>query len=219
MAVEFLKQLHPKLIVTDNTGIAFEAYKSGIAWIAGPGMNTINSFGLLCLRENFNCFGAFISNEISKSQLKGIKRPNDFKLYYSIYHPIMLMTSRQCLFQTITACRKEGIDDSCIRECEKSETITNFKKEIFYVEKSKGDYHRIYNGINYLNADVIDDFPELFSGFCIDLRNIKTGTNSEFDKAEVIKLFKHLVNGDQGMKDELRKVIFSTTKEQYAKGI
>ncbi len=69
-AVEFLKQVQPKLIVTNNTGIAYEAYKKGIPWIAGPYLNIVNSFSLLCLKENFNCYGSFISNEISKNQIK-----------------------------------------------------------------------------------------------------------------------------------------------------
>jgi len=103
-AVEFLEQLQPKTIVTDNTGIAYEAYKKGIPWIAGPSLNSVNSFSLLCLKENFNCLGAFISNEVSKAQIKGIKKPENFELYFSMYHPIGLMTSRQCLFPQVTVC-------------------------------------------------------------------------------------------------------------------
>ncbi|NQU88309.1 MAG: DUF3656 domain-containing protein, partial [Mariniphaga sp.] len=93
-AVEFLHQLQPNHIVTNNTGIAHEAYIKGIPWIAGPYLNIVNSFNLICLKESFNCAGAFISNEISKIQIQNIKKPKDFNLYFSIYHPIVLMTSR-----------------------------------------------------------------------------------------------------------------------------
>ena len=86
-AVEFLKQVQPKLIVTNNTGIAYEAYQRGIRWIAGPYLNVTNSFSLLCLKENFNCSGAFISNEISQTQMRQLNKPDGFELYYSIYHP------------------------------------------------------------------------------------------------------------------------------------
>jgi len=176
-AVEFLEQLQPKTIVTDNTGIAYEAYKKGIPWIAGPSLNSVNSFSLLCLKENFNCLGAFISNEVSKAQIKGIKKPENFELYFSMYHPIVLMTSRQCLFHQVTGCEKDGIDNACISHCEKSASITNLKNDSFLIKKAKGNYHRIYNETNYLNTEVVSDFPELFSDFMIDFRDSKTKTN------------------------------------------
>ncbi|MCI5207859.1 MAG: U32 family peptidase [Candidatus Electrothrix sp. ATG2] len=91
-AIDFLQQVQPERIVTNNTGIAYAAYEQGIAWTAGPSLNFVNSFSLLCLKEKFNCSGAFISNEINKNQIKRIKKPEDFKLYYCIYHPIKLLT-------------------------------------------------------------------------------------------------------------------------------
>jgi len=216
-AVEFLAQLHPKNLVTDNSGIAFEAYKRGIPWIAGPSLNIVNSFSLLNLKENFNCSGAFISNEISKMQMKGIKKPADFELYYSIYHPVVLMTSRQCLFHQVTGCEKLKIDEACIPFCEKSASITNLKNETFFIEKSQGNHHRIYNEINYLNTDVAIDFPDLFTGFIIDLRDIKTETKIETDKTGVISMFKNLLNGS--LKMEFGQIIYPTTNAQYKKGI
>jgi putative protease len=78
----------------------------GIKWIAGPFLNTTNSYALLTLQEELNCAGAFISNEINRMQIKKIARPNNFKLIYSIYHPILLMTSGQCFFQRTVGCNK-----------------------------------------------------------------------------------------------------------------
>jgi len=218
-AIELLERLKPKRIVTDNTGIAFEASKKGIAWIAGPYMNIINSFSLLCLKENFNCSGAFISNEISKMQMHGIKKPDDFELFYSICHPIELMTSRQCLFHQVTGCNKDNIDDTCIPYCEKSATITTLKKETFFIEKSKGNYHHIYNETNYLNTDIITDMPGFYSGYLVDLRDIKTGTKVDLDKAGVIGLFEDLLNEKPHSKQKLERVIYPTTNWQYKKGI
>ncbi len=218
-AVEFLDHMEPTSIVTDNTGIAFEAFKRGIPWIAGPSFNIVNSFGLLCLQENFNCSGAFISNEISKTQLKGIKNPADFKLFYSIYHPIVLMTSRQCLFHQVSGCEKHTIDDSCITECEKSTTLANLKADTVIIEKSKRNFHRIFNEFNYLNIDVITDIPGLFSGFMIDLRDIKTETKTGTDKPCIIRHFENLLNGNPDAETELKRVIYPTTNAQYRKGI
>jgi putative protease len=207
----------PKIIVTNNTGIAFEACEKGISWIAGPHLNIVNSFSLKCLKENLNCYGSFISNEINKNQIKSIKKPEDFKLYYSIYHPIVLMTSRQCLFHQITGCEKNIIDDACIQNCDKSSSITNLKKSSFRIEKTKGNYHCIYNNSNFLNTDIVTDIPNLFSGFFIDLRDIKTETN--IDKSGIIKLFENLLNGNSDSKKELKQVIHPSTNTQYKKGI
>ena len=218
-AIEFLQQVQPELIVTNNTGIAYEAFKKGINWIAGPYLNVVNSFSLLCLKENLNCCGAFISNEISKVQMKQIKIPADFSLFYSIYHPIVLMTSRQCLFQQVTGCEKDRMDDTCIQQCEKSSSIVNLKKEKFFIEKTKGNYHQIINEINFLNTAIVTDLPDLFAGFFVDLSYLKTETIIEMDKPGVIKLFENLLNGNLDSDKELRQVIHPTTDAQYHKGI
>ncbi|MEN8136026.1 MAG: peptidase U32 family protein [Thermodesulfobacteriota bacterium] len=218
-ALEFLQQLQPKLIVTNNTGIAYEAWQRGIPWIAGPYLNIVNSFSLLCLKENFNCYGAFISNELKKFQIKGIKRPEDFKLYYRIYHPIVLLTSRQCLFHQVTGCEKNRIDDTCIEQCEKSSAITNLKNGSLFIKKTKRNYHSIYNETNFLNIDIVKDAPDLFASFFIDLRDIKTETRVELDKAEIVKLFENHLAGNFSATKELKQCIHPTTNSQYEKGI
>ncbi len=218
-AVELLQLLQPKLIVTNNTGIAFEAYKNGIPWIAGPYLNIANSYSLLCLKENFNCYGSFITNEINREQIRAIKKPNDFKLYYSIYHPIILMTSRQCLFHQVSGCEKNKIDDSCIQQCEKSSSITNLKKDTFIIEKTQGNYNSLYNATNLLNTDIVKDVPDLFSSFLIDLRDIKTETKIELKKSRIIKLFENHLSGNSDSSQELKHIIYPSNNTQYKKGI
>jgi len=218
-AVEFLNWVKPKLIVTNNTGMAYEAYQLGIDWIAGPHLNTVNSYSLQSLQENFNCTGAFISNELTKYQIQGIKTPVDFKLYYSIYHPILLMTSRQCLFHQVTGCKKNIVDGVCIQTCEKSSSITNLKNDSFRIEKSKGNYHTIYNERNFLNTDVFNDLPNVFSSFMIDLRDVKTDTNVKLEKIEIIRLFENLLKGNTASEEEVKKRISPSTNNQYKKGI
>ncbi len=183
-AVEVLQQVQPELIVTNNTGIAYEANKLGISWIAGPYLNLVNSYSLLCLKEKFKCSGAFISNEINRQQIRSMKKPDDFKLYYSIYHPIVLMTSRQCFFHQVLGCEKERIDTECIGSCSRSATITNLKKVSFIIDKSRGSYNSIYADTHFLNTDIVSDIPGKFSSFFIDLRDIKTETLAELDKVK-----------------------------------
>jgi len=218
-AVEFLQQVQAKFIVTNNTGIAYDAYKRSIPWIAGPYLNIVNSFSLLCLKENFNCNGSFISNEISKHQIKSIINPENFKLYYSIYHPILLLSSRQCLMHQVIGCEKNAINDECIQTCEKFSSITNLKKVSLFIGKTKGNYHCIYNNHNFLNTDIVNDLPDIFSGFFIDLRDIKTETKISSDKLEIIKLFENLLKGNFDSQKQLQQIIHPTTKIQYKKGI
>ena len=218
-AVRFLHQIRPARIVTDNTGIAFAASRTGIAWIAGPQLNLVNSYSLLCLQEQFNCSGAFISNEINRMQIKAIKRPAGFELHYRIYHPIELMTSLQCLFHQVTGCAKHTMDGSCIAQCEKRATVTNLKDESFVVEKSKGNFHHLYNESNFLNTDILADIPGMFTGFAIDLRRIPTGTVTPSDPLSIITHFEQLLSGNADSAQALRQMLHPTTCEQYMTGI
>ncbi|MCF6246015.1 MAG: U32 family peptidase [Desulfobacula sp.] len=218
-AVKFLDLVHPKRIVTNNTGIAFEAYKRKIPWIAGPYLNIVNSFSLLCLKEKFNCSGSFISNEISKHQIKRLIKPENFELYYSIYHPILLLTTRLCLHHQTIGCEKHTLDATCLQDCIKSSSITNLKKERLLIKKILGNYHCIYNDVNFLNTDIITDLPNFFSGFFIDLRDIKTGTKINMDKSQIIKLFEDLLYENPDYIKDLSQHIYPTTTTQYKKGI
>jgi len=218
-AVELLLRIQPKIIITNNTGIAYEAYKNKIPWIAGPYLNIINSFGLLNIKENFNCKGAFISNEINKEQIKRINRPENFKLYYSIYHPILLMTSRQCLHHQVIGCDKIHIDKECILECEKTSSITNLKNNTFLIQKKKENYHRIYNNINFLNTEIVTDIQDKFSSFFIDLRDIKTETKIDYNKLKIINLFENLLNKDLDSANKIKQIINPIINNQYIKGI
>jgi len=218
-AVEFLHQLSPRTIVTNNTGIAHEAWKKTIPWIAGPHLNIANSFSLLCLKERFNCQGSFISNELSKFQIKRMIQPENFKLYYSIYHPILLMTSRQCLMHQLTGCEKACIDEDCIQNCNKSATLTNVKNDALFIKKKKGNYHSIYHRNNFLNTYIPADIPGVFSSFSIDLRDIETETQIEMDKAGLIDLFENFLRGFPGSEERLKHNLYPTTCTQYKKGV
>ncbi|MBL4941441.1 MAG: U32 family peptidase [Colwellia sp.] len=222
-AVNILAQVKPKLIVTNNTGIAYEAYQLGIKWIAGPFLNTTNSYALMALKEDFDCSGAFISNEINKQQIQYIARPKNFKLFYSIYHPILLMTSRQCFFQQSVGCEKPRIDNGCMLSCDKSTTITNLKGDNFAIDKQKAGYPSIYNQDPFLNMAIINDLSDLFDGFMIDLTNIGAGDKSMPDKAALISQFEQLlIVGNTGQSDVVKTInnlVPESTDSQYYNGL
>jgi putative protease len=219
IAVEFLKQLNPSQIVTNNTGIAFETDKLGIDWIAGPYLNLTNSYALETLKNDFNCRGAFISNEINRQQINKIRKPDNFKLFYSIYHPITLMTSRQCFFHQVTGCHKKEMDESCISECNKASSIKNLKDEMIIVNKSEGNFNSLYSEFNFLNLDIIQHLPNRFESFLVDFREIKTSTQLTINKNMLIKLFEKAVLGDIESTETIKKTILEVTSVQYERGL
>ena len=218
-AVELLRQIQPQQVVTNNTGIAYYAWKMKIPWIAGPYLNLVNSYGLKCLKEYFNCSGAFISNELSNMQIKLIQKPSQFHLFYSIYHPLLLMTSRQCLFHHVAGCAKERVDEQCLQRCEKSATIENLRHETIYLNKELNTYNCLYNSRNFLNTDIVADIPDTFTSFFIDLRDITTGTAAIEDKSALIRMFSELLSGTVGATEKIHDLMSSSTNTQYKKGI
>ena len=223
-SVRILEQVRPERIVSNNTGVAYKAFEMGIEWIAGPFLNTTNSYALLTLKEELNCAGAFISNEINRMQIKNIARPDgtqsgNFKLLYSIYHPILMMTSRQCFFQQTVGCKKPTIEDGCMLKCKKATTITNIKGISFAVDKQKGGYPSIYNNEQFLNVDIVNDLVDLFDEFFIDLTNIGAGSKAELDKAQLIKHFENLLNGDDQTPQHLSNMVIESTNAQYRQGL
>tara|TARA_R110001583_G_scaffold53742_3_gene165375 strand:- start:408 stop:2651 length:2244 start_codon:yes stop_codon:yes gene_type:complete len=218
-SLRLLEVVKPKRIVSNNTGVALKAYEMGIEWIAGPFLNTTNSYALLTLQEELNCSGAFISNEINRHQMRNIKRPKNFKMLYSIYHPILMMTSRQCFFQQTVGCNKPTIEDGCMLKCQKATTITNVKGFSFAVDKQLGGYPSIYNDEQFLNLDVVDEFSSLFDEFFIDLTNIGAGSKAELDKRELLNHFTQLVNGSDESKIALDQMVTLKTQAQYTQGL
>lgn len=219
VAVSILEQVKPKLIVTSNTGIAYKANELGIEWIAGPFLNTTNSYALMAFKEEFDCRGAFISNEINRPQIQTIARPENFKLFYSIYHPILLMASRQCFFQQSVGCEKPRIDNGCMLSCDKSTSITNLKGDSFAIDKQKAGYPSIYNQDQFLNMEIINDLAHLFDGFMIDLTNIGAGDKQSPDKAVLIEQFQQLLKGDAMVEQTLNDMVPESTNVQYHNGL
>jgi putative protease len=223
-SIRLLENIRPERIVSNNTGVAYVANQMGIEWIAGPFLNTTNSYALLTLKEDLNCAGAFISNEINRNQIKNIARPENFKMLYSIYHPILMMTSRQCFFQQTVGCNKPSIEDGCMLKCTKATTITNVKGVSFAVDKQRGGYPSIYNHEQFLNSEIVDDLGHVFDEFFIDLTNIGAGSKQEHDKAQLIEYFEQLLSSDHGDEHtlaakQLSELVTLSTNAQYSQGL
>ncbi len=84
--------------VAGNTGIGFLAGSAGIPWIVGPSQNCANSWALRAAAER-GAVGAVLSPELSRDQIAVIRAPDRFGVWLTVMGPILLMTTRQCLFR------------------------------------------------------------------------------------------------------------------------
>nr|WP_060988833.1 peptidase U32 family protein [Photobacterium leiognathi] len=218
-AVEFIERVKPTRLVTNNNGIAYVAYQQGIDWIAGPYLNLTNSFSLQCIADEFNAKGAFVSNEINRKQINPLVCPENFELHYSIYHPLMMLMSRQCLFHQTVGCKKKRFDNKCLRKCDKSASILSLKDASFVLDKQRGAHNALYSQQNYMNLQAVTDFPDKFTRFMIDLRDIKTDTQISADKATLVSLFNAYIHGDMSARETLEQTIVDTIYHQYKKGL
>lgn len=185
----FLETIQPELLITNNSGVGMIAKELGLGWVAGPQLNTVNSYAFKCLQDEFAASGAFVSNELNMKQVRHIKRPKNMRSFYSIYHPNTLLTSRQCLFQQTEGCRKVKVNKSCLKRCDKRTSIINLKDNPYLVQKQKGSHNSIYSEHNILNLQVLHDLPQLFTDVLIDLRDIQTETKVSASKPELIDAF------------------------------
>lgn len=216
----FLETIQPELLITNNSGVGMIAKELGLGWVAGPQMNTVNSYAFKCLQDEFVASGAFVSNELNMKQMRHIKRPKNMRSFYSIYHPNTLLTSRQCLFQQTEGCRKVKVNKGCLKRCDKRTSIINLKDNPYVVQKQKGSHNSIYSEHNVLNLQVLHDLPQLFTDVLIDLRDIQTETKVSASKPELIDAFLALLedHSEQAVQT-LNAMIQPTANAQYLKGL
>ncbi|HHF3084668.1 TPA: U32 family peptidase [Vibrio diabolicus] len=216
----FLETIQPELLITNNSGVGMIAKELGLGWVAGPQMNTVNSYAFKCLQDEFAASGAFVSNELNMKQMRHIKRPKNMRSFYSIYNPNTLLTSRQCLFQQTEGCRKVKVNKGCLKRCDKRTSIINLKDNPYVVQKQKGSHNSIYSEHNVLNLQVLHDLPQLFTDVLIDLRDIQTETKVSASKPELIDAFLALLeeHSEQTVQT-LNAMIQPTANAQYLKGL
>ncbi|EIZ1176883.1 U32 family peptidase [Vibrio parahaemolyticus] len=216
----FLETIQPELLITNNSGVGMIAKELDLGWVVGPQMNTVNSYAFKCLQDEFAASGAFVSNELNMKQMRHIKRPQNMRSFYSIYHPNTLLTSRQCLFQQTEGCRKVKVNKGCLKRCDKRTSIINLKDNPYVVQKQKGSHNSIYSEHNVLNLQVLHDLPQLFTDVLIDLRDIQTETKVSASKPELIDAFLALLedHSEQAVQT-LNAMIQPTANAQYLKGL
>ncbi|WP_114765127.1 U32 family peptidase [Vibrio rhodolitus] len=219
-AHNFLVEVKPQWLITNNAGVGITAQQLGLNWVAGPQMNTTNSYALKCLHEEFAASGAFISNELNMKQMRHIKRPAAMRSFYSIYHPNTLLISRQCLFQQTEGCKKIKVNKGCLKRCNKRTSIINLKDNPYVIQKQRGSHNAIYSEHNVMNLEVLQDLPQLFTDIMIDLRDIQTETKVNASKEQIIEQFVALLDvSTENQAELLQQMIQPTRNAQYQKGL
>ncbi|KMQ51975.1 Peptidase, U32 family [Chitinispirillum alkaliphilum] len=139
-ALELLKRLDGRTIMTDNTGIADSASAFGINWIAGPGFNIVNSYAVEALTQIDGFCGLFLSCEFTKKERGSVQIPPQVDLWQSINLPKTVITTRQCLIKNISGCKKKRCDKDCLKECNRSETVISSQGKRYFIVKRPGFY-------------------------------------------------------------------------------
>lgn len=245
-AKQLLDDIKPRIIVSNNSGVGFAASQSGIEWVAGPYLNISNFLCMHSLQQQ-GCVGAFVSNELNKQQIKAIKAPSNFKLHYSLYHPVMLMSSRQCLFLQSCGCDKAVMDKECLTVCKKTSSLTNVKGIDFVIDKKRREHNALYGSEHFYNPQILTELEGYFDSVLLDLRSVATKSElqqSQFDTVEMLveslsqqvpqqlqqASAQHSSKASQGQRQglntseaelscKLQGLMTNTTNEQYRKGL
>ena len=221
-ATAFIDKTNPRCIVTDNSGIGMEATKRHIPWIAGPMLNCTNSYTLSCLNAN-GCGGAFISNELSREQIEDIAAIDlpgpTFEAWFSIFNPLLLMNTRQCIIRNAGTCDKPATDRACLINCTRRTMVSDSNNNPFYIEKRAGHYNQVYNGRHYFNPAIVNDIRNFFATFVVDMRDIPTRTSLHASKESILRHFLGLLRGEPDSGNALRQLIRTTTAGQYTRGL
>ncbi|GIU10696.1 MULTISPECIES: peptidase U32 family protein [unclassified Shewanella] len=238
-AKQLLSDIQPKIIVSNNSGVGIAANQHGIEWIAGPYLNISNSLSMHSLQQQ-GCVGAFVSNELNKQQIKTIKAPSNFKVHYSLYHPVMLMSSRQCLFLQSCGCDKAIMDKECLTVCKKTSSLTNVKGIDFVIDKKRREHNALYGSEHFYNPQVLSELKGYFDSVLLDLRAVATKSQLQQSPFDTVAMFVEslsqqpldgaAVQSSQGQRQvlntsgtelsgNLQGLIVNTTNEQYRKGL
>ena len=203
----------PELLVSDNVGLGLEASRHGIKWIAGPMLNSANSYALKAYNEISYASGAFLSAELNREQLSQISAPADFKLFFKVFGPITMMTTRQCLLASAGRCRsgRNRFTDAC-RGCGGYETFYDEKEIPFHIVKSPGYINRVFN-------DALLYIPEAVGQvaadcFLLDFRALPFIRMSQEEKLGILNCFK----GDRSLSEKAKSVAGAVTRGNWQRG-
>ena len=208
-----LLETKPGLVVSDNVGLGLEASRRGISWIAGPMLNSSNSYTLKAYQEIGNVCGAFLSPELNRDQLALVSAPAGFKLFLQVFGPITMMTTRQCLLASAGRCRsgRNQFSASC-RLCNGYETFYDEKEIPFHIVKSSGYINRVFNDALLYIPEAVNQVAA--DCFLLDFRALPFIHMSQEDKLTIFDCF----NGDRTLAEKAKAAAGSVTRGNWQRG-
>lgn len=210
----------PEYIVSDNVGIGLRAAEMGIKWIAGPMLNSTNSYALRAYREVAGASGAFLSQELNSEQLKQITAPEDFLLFAQAFGPITMMSTRQCLIASAGKCRsgRNRFTEKC-RNCSAYEKFYDEKNIPFHVVKTPGQINRVFNDSLFFLPELCRDVNADY--LLLDFRQLPFVSFTDWEKKEIFNYFASLIKtgkNDRDKGDAVKRMAGAVTRGNFRRG-
>ncbi len=210
----------PDWIVSDNVGIGLRAAEMGIRWIAGPMLNSTNSYAVKAYAECAKASGAFLSQELNSSQLGEISAPADFLLFIQAFGPVTMMTTRQCLIASAGRCRsgRNRFSEKCAG-CSASERFYDEKNIPFHVVKTPGQVNRVFNDSILFLPEVCREVNADY--ILLDFRKLPFMDYTDREKKEIFNYFSTLIRtgkNDREKSDAVRRIAGSVTRGNFRRG-
>ena len=208
-----LLETRPGLVVSDNMGLGLEAARRGISWVAGPMLNSSNSYTLKAYQELGCACGAFLSPELNRDQLSQISAPAGFRLFLQVFGPITMMTTRQCLLASAGRCRSgRNRFSSLCKGCSGYETFYDEKEIPFHIVKSPGYINRVFNDALLYIPEAVNQVAA--DCFLLDFRTLPFMHLNQDDKLAIFDCF----SGDRTAQEKAKAAAGSITRGNWQRG-
>lgn len=143
----FLNQIQnigERVVLCENTGLAYELKALGCKVVLGPNCNIYNSWNIQEYRENLNLSGIIPSLELESSVVEKLQFPKELEIWYPKKMHTLLMQSRQCLVKNGSGCTKDHVDQNCMEKCSKKLLLSGTQNEKIMAIKRPGFYSALY---------------------------------------------------------------------------
>jgi U32 family peptidase len=204
------------LVISSNSGVAELARGLGLPWIAGPDLHTANSWSAAAAGRR-GAVAAVISRELSGAQAAELctaAEPLGMPLYIPVFGPVLLMTTRQCLYRRSFGCDKQVSDTVCRDGCVRRGRIRDEQGNEFLILKRRGGWTELYNRALLSLPEAVRSFRKRQTGILLDMR-IAELTGASADPSAVLEQFLKLFSGKTSV-DEVRKKLRSLFPEEGA---
>lgn len=211
--------------IVNNTAFAEEALLHGKPWMGGPFLNCTNSWAFSALSRT-GAVGGFYSQELSLKQMLTVKTPATFALGAVALGPLLLMTTRQCLYSRIASCPKNRVDEECYHSCSRSLILKGKKGLAYHLVKTPWNDTRIFNDAFLWIPEMAKDLAGRIDYLLLDLRHLPGRTVSPEVQEEIVSYCSSLLTekktskqGWGGFPAGLPTLPLTCTRGNYRRGL